>query len=145
MQEVAEEIKMALPVPGKPKARGAFVLELNRQLVDCAQSEKKKAKEPMSKLSFRLPGSSSCVAESCVSTVVMVVGGEPRRISVRIGDYPGASQERRVKNGLAPLEGNFGAYCYSYSDLRCPRAYAAHRIQIHLIAADLLNGEVSST
>ena len=37
MQEVAEAIKMALTVSGKPKARGAFVLELNRQLVDCAQ------------------------------------------------------------------------------------------------------------
>jgi hypothetical protein len=37
MQEVAEVIKIALTVPGKPKARGAFVLELNRQLVDCAQ------------------------------------------------------------------------------------------------------------
>ena len=41
-----------------------------------------------------------------------VVGGEPRRVSVRIGDHPGASQERRVKNGLAPLEGNFGACCH---------------------------------
>jgi AraC-like DNA-binding protein len=37
MQEVAEAIQMALVVSGKPKARGAFVLELNRQLVDCAQ------------------------------------------------------------------------------------------------------------
>jgi AraC-like DNA-binding protein len=37
MQEVAEEIHLALTVSGKPKARGAFVLELNRQLVDCAQ------------------------------------------------------------------------------------------------------------
>jgi AraC-like DNA-binding protein len=37
MQEVAEAIQMALTVSGKPKARGAFVLELNRQLVDCAQ------------------------------------------------------------------------------------------------------------
>jgi len=36
MQEVAEEIQMALIVSGKPKARGAFVLDLNRQLVDCA-------------------------------------------------------------------------------------------------------------
>ncbi|WP_158823739.1 AraC family transcriptional regulator [Granulicella sp. S156] len=36
MQEVAEEIEMALTVSGKPKSRGAFVLELNRQLVDCA-------------------------------------------------------------------------------------------------------------
>jgi AraC-like DNA-binding protein len=37
MQEIAEEIGMAVSVPGKPKARGAFVLELNRQLVDCAR------------------------------------------------------------------------------------------------------------
>jgi AraC-type transcriptional regulator N-terminus len=37
MQEVAEEIKMPLTISGKPKARGAFVLELNRQLVQCAQ------------------------------------------------------------------------------------------------------------
>jgi AraC-like DNA-binding protein len=37
MQEVAEEIEMVLIASGKPKARGAFVLELNRQLVDCAQ------------------------------------------------------------------------------------------------------------
>jgi AraC-like DNA-binding protein len=37
MQEVAEEIDVGLTVSGKPKARGAFVLELNRQLVDCAQ------------------------------------------------------------------------------------------------------------
>ena len=37
MQEVAEEIKMPLAVSGKPKARGAFVLSLSRQLVDCAQ------------------------------------------------------------------------------------------------------------
>jgi AraC-like DNA-binding protein len=37
MQEVAEAIQMALTTSGKPKARGAFVLELNRQLVDCAQ------------------------------------------------------------------------------------------------------------
>jgi AraC-like DNA-binding protein len=37
MREVAEEIEMALTVSGKPKARGAFVLDLNRQLVDCAQ------------------------------------------------------------------------------------------------------------
>jgi len=37
MQEVAEEIEMALTVSGKPKSRGAFVLELNRQLVDCAR------------------------------------------------------------------------------------------------------------
>jgi hypothetical protein len=34
-------------------------------------SEKKKAKEPISKLSFRLPGSHSCAAESCVSTAVI--------------------------------------------------------------------------
>jgi len=37
MQEVAEEIKMPMSVSGKPKARGAFVLSLSRQLVDCAQ------------------------------------------------------------------------------------------------------------
>jgi AraC-like DNA-binding protein len=37
MQKVAEEIDIAFTVPGKPKATGAFVLELNRQLVDCAQ------------------------------------------------------------------------------------------------------------
>jgi hypothetical protein len=37
MQAVAEEIGMALAVSGKPKSRGAFVLDLNRQLVDCAQ------------------------------------------------------------------------------------------------------------
>jgi len=37
MQEMAEEIEMARTVSSKPKARGAFVLELNRQLVDCAQ------------------------------------------------------------------------------------------------------------
>jgi len=37
MQEVAEEIEIALTVSGRQKARGAFVLELNRQLVDCAQ------------------------------------------------------------------------------------------------------------
>jgi len=37
MREMAEEIKMSLTVSGKPKARGAFVLELSRQLVDCAQ------------------------------------------------------------------------------------------------------------
>ena len=37
MQEVAEEIEMALTVPSKRRACGAFVLELNRQLVDCAQ------------------------------------------------------------------------------------------------------------
>jgi AraC-like DNA-binding protein len=37
MQQVAEEIDMALPVSGKPQARGAFVLELNRQLVECAR------------------------------------------------------------------------------------------------------------
>jgi hypothetical protein len=36
MQGVAEEIKTALTIPCKPKARGAFVLELNRQFVDCA-------------------------------------------------------------------------------------------------------------
>jgi AraC-like DNA-binding protein len=37
MREMAEEIKMSLTVSGKPKARGAFVLALSRQLVDCAQ------------------------------------------------------------------------------------------------------------
>jgi AraC-like DNA-binding protein len=37
MQAVAEEIQMPPAVSGKPKARGAFVLELNRQLLDCAQ------------------------------------------------------------------------------------------------------------
>lgn len=37
MQEAAEEIEMALTVSGKPKACGAFVLELNRQLLNCAQ------------------------------------------------------------------------------------------------------------
>jgi AraC-like DNA-binding protein len=37
MQEMAEEIEMARTVSSKPKARGAFVLELNCQLVDCAQ------------------------------------------------------------------------------------------------------------
>jgi AraC-like DNA-binding protein len=37
MQKVAEEIDIAFTQPGKPKATGAFVLELNRQLVDCAQ------------------------------------------------------------------------------------------------------------
>jgi AraC-like DNA-binding protein len=37
MQEVAEEIAMDLSVPGKPKACGAFALELNRQLLDCAR------------------------------------------------------------------------------------------------------------
>ena len=37
MQEVAEQIQMTLIGAGKRKARGAFVLELNRQLVDCAQ------------------------------------------------------------------------------------------------------------
>jgi AraC-like DNA-binding protein len=36
MQEVAEEIEMAPTVPIKPRACGAFVLELNRQIVDCA-------------------------------------------------------------------------------------------------------------
>jgi AraC-like DNA-binding protein len=37
MQEVAEEIEMALAVSRKPQARGTFVLELNRQLLDCAR------------------------------------------------------------------------------------------------------------
>jgi AraC-like DNA-binding protein len=37
MQEVAEEIEMALTISGKSKSAGAFVLKLNRQLVDCAQ------------------------------------------------------------------------------------------------------------
>jgi AraC-like DNA-binding protein len=37
MQGMAEEIGTALTVASKPKARGAFVLELNRQLVECAQ------------------------------------------------------------------------------------------------------------
>jgi AraC-like DNA-binding protein len=37
MQEVAEEIEMTLTVSGKSKARGAFVLELTPQLVDCAR------------------------------------------------------------------------------------------------------------
>ncbi len=36
MQEVVEEIGMHLNAPGKAKVRGAFVLKLNRQLVDCA-------------------------------------------------------------------------------------------------------------
>jgi len=35
MQELVEEIGMPLKAPGKAKARGAFVLWLNRQLVDC--------------------------------------------------------------------------------------------------------------
>ncbi|MGO4212412.1 AraC family transcriptional regulator N-terminal domain-containing protein [Terriglobus sp. 2YAB30_2] len=37
MQEMAEETGITLTAASKPKARGAFVLELNRQLVDCAQ------------------------------------------------------------------------------------------------------------
>jgi AraC-like DNA-binding protein len=37
MQEVAEQIDLNLSVPGKPKACGAFVLDLNRQLLDCAR------------------------------------------------------------------------------------------------------------
>jgi AraC-like DNA-binding protein len=37
MQEMAEEIETTRTVFSKPIARGAFVLELNRQLVDCAQ------------------------------------------------------------------------------------------------------------
>ena len=37
MQGVAEEINLAITVSGKPQARGAFVLELDRQLLDCAR------------------------------------------------------------------------------------------------------------
>jgi AraC-like DNA-binding protein len=37
MQEVAEEIEMPLAVSGKSKARGAFVLEFDPRLVDCAR------------------------------------------------------------------------------------------------------------
>jgi AraC-like DNA-binding protein len=37
MQEVAEQIELDMPALGKPKACGAFVLELNRQLLDCAR------------------------------------------------------------------------------------------------------------
>ena len=37
MQGVAEEINLAITVSGKPQARGAFVLELARQLLDCAR------------------------------------------------------------------------------------------------------------
>ena len=37
MQGVAEEINLAITVSGKPQARGAFVLKLDRQLLDCAR------------------------------------------------------------------------------------------------------------
>ena len=37
MQEVAEEIENAITVSGKPRACGGFVLDLNRQLLDCAR------------------------------------------------------------------------------------------------------------
>jgi AraC-like DNA-binding protein len=37
MQQMAEEMEMTRTASSKPKARGAFVLELNLQLVDCAQ------------------------------------------------------------------------------------------------------------
>jgi AraC-like DNA-binding protein len=37
MQEVAEEIENAITVSGKPRACGAFVLDLNPQLLDCAR------------------------------------------------------------------------------------------------------------
>jgi AraC-like DNA-binding protein len=37
MHEVAEELEMNLTVPGKSKARGAFVLELTSPIVDCAR------------------------------------------------------------------------------------------------------------
>lgn len=37
MQGVAEEINLAFTVSGKAQARGAFVLELDRQLLDCAR------------------------------------------------------------------------------------------------------------
>src|SRR6201996_8882415 len=36
MQEVAEETEKAITVSGKPRVCGAFVLDLNRQLLDCA-------------------------------------------------------------------------------------------------------------
>jgi len=45
MQAVAEEIEKA-PLSGKPKARGAFVLDLDRQLVDCAQRAIRLLKTP---------------------------------------------------------------------------------------------------
>jgi hypothetical protein len=83
-----------------------------RSLLLSVISEKKKAKEPMSKLSFRLPGPHHAQPSPASAPLLSVVGGEPRRISVRIGNCPGASQERRAKNGLAQLEGNFGAYCH---------------------------------
>jgi AraC-like DNA-binding protein len=37
MQEVAEQIDMGLTIPSRPGPGGAFVLELSRQLVDCAR------------------------------------------------------------------------------------------------------------
>ena len=75
-------------------------------------SEKKKVKEPMSKLSFRLPGTHHAQPSPTSAPLLSAVGGEPRGVSVRIGDHPGGGQECRVKDGLAPLEGNFGACCH---------------------------------
>ena len=46
MQEVAEQIKMPLTVPGRAKARGAFVLDLTPQIVDCAQHAIRLLKTP---------------------------------------------------------------------------------------------------
>jgi hypothetical protein len=39
MQQVAEQLEMTVATSGKPKARGAFVLELSRQLVYCASTQ----------------------------------------------------------------------------------------------------------
>src|ERR1700749_5281769 len=37
MQEVGEERETTITVSGQPRACGAFVLDLNRQLLDCAR------------------------------------------------------------------------------------------------------------
>ncbi len=52
------------------------------------------------------------MAVSASSKPLLAVGDQPRRVLVRIGDHPGGCQERRVENGLAPLEGDFGACCH---------------------------------
>jgi len=94
MQKVAEEIELPLTVSGKPNARGAFILELNRQLVDCAQHAVRLLKTPEA-IPILYPG---IMREVCywlltgpggaqISQLMMMANGHDQRVIQAIHNF----------------------------------------------------------
>jgi AraC-like DNA-binding protein len=112
MQEVAEEIEIAMSAPDKPKARGAFVLELNRQLVDCARHAIRLLETPEA-IPALYPG---IMREVCywlltgpggnqVSQIMILANGHDRRI-IQATHMSSATFHRQFKSvtGMTPLQ-----------------------------------------